>query len=69
LPPDGRPPTACDGVKLSITSLLPDYSRQADRRLALAEARRILKPAGRLALKGYTAEDASSLWILDYFPE
>jgi SAM-dependent methyltransferase len=39
-----------------------------DRGLALAEARRILKPGGRLVLKGYTAEDASSLWILDYFP-
>jgi len=39
-----------------------------DRGLALTEARRILKPGGRLALKGYTAEDSSSLWILDYFP-
>jgi SAM-dependent methyltransferase len=39
-----------------------------DRGLALAEARRILKPGGRLVLKGYTGEDASSLWILDYFP-
>jgi demethylmenaquinone methyltransferase/2-methoxy-6-polyprenyl-1,4-benzoquinol methylase len=35
---------------------------------ALAEARRILKPAGRLVLKGFTGEDAASLWILDYFP-
>jgi demethylmenaquinone methyltransferase/2-methoxy-6-polyprenyl-1,4-benzoquinol methylase len=38
------------------------------RRAALAEARRILKPRGRLVLKGYTREDAATLWILDYFP-
>jgi demethylmenaquinone methyltransferase/2-methoxy-6-polyprenyl-1,4-benzoquinol methylase len=35
---------------------------------ALAEARRILRPKGKLALKGYAGEDAASLWILDYFP-
>jgi SAM-dependent methyltransferase len=39
-----------------------------DRGGALAEARRILRPGGRLVLKGYTREDAASLWILDYFP-
>jgi demethylmenaquinone methyltransferase/2-methoxy-6-polyprenyl-1,4-benzoquinol methylase len=39
-----------------------------DRERALAEARRILKAAGRLVLKGYTGEDAAALWILDYFP-
>jgi SAM-dependent methyltransferase len=39
-----------------------------DRGAALAEARRILKPRGRLVLKGYTAEDAATLWILDYLP-
>ena len=35
---------------------------------ALAEARRILRPAGRLVLKGFSGEDAASLWVLDYFP-
>lgn len=40
----------------------------ADRRAALAEARRILKPDGRLVLVGFTREDADALWILDYFP-
>jgi SAM-dependent methyltransferase len=35
---------------------------------ALAEARRILRPRGRLVLKGFTGEDAASLWVLDYFP-
>lgn len=35
---------------------------------ALAEARRVLRPRGRLVLKGYAGEDAASLWVLDYFP-
>ncbi len=39
-----------------------------DRERALSEARRILRPAGRLVLMGFTGEDADSLWILDYFP-
>jgi SAM-dependent methyltransferase len=39
-----------------------------DRGAALAEARRILRVDGRLVLKGYTGEDAASLWVLDYFP-
>jgi SAM-dependent methyltransferase len=39
-----------------------------DRGAALAEGRRILRKGGRLVLKGFTGEDAASLWILDYFP-
>lgn len=39
-----------------------------DRSAALAEARRILRAGGRLALMGFTGEDAATLWILDYFP-
>jgi SAM-dependent methyltransferase len=39
-----------------------------DRHAALSEAQRILRPAGRLVLMGFTGEDAATLWILDYFP-
>lgn len=39
-----------------------------DRGAALAEARRILKVGGVLALLGFTGEDAATLWVLDYFP-
>ena len=39
-----------------------------DQPAALAEARRVLKPGGRLALMGFAREDAVSLWVLDYFP-
>ncbi len=39
-----------------------------DRAGALVEARRILKPGGRLVLMGFTGEDAATLWALDYFP-
>jgi SAM-dependent methyltransferase len=39
-----------------------------NRDAALVEARRILRPGGRLALKGFTGEDAATLWILNYFP-
>ncbi len=39
-----------------------------DRRAALTEARRVLRPGGRLVLMGFTREDSTTLWILDYFP-
>jgi SAM-dependent methyltransferase len=35
---------------------------------ALAEARRILRPGGRLVLMAFTREDVASLWLSDYFP-
>jgi SAM-dependent methyltransferase len=35
---------------------------------ALGEARRILRPGGRLALKMFTREDVEGLWLNDYFP-
>src|SRR3954453_18561336 len=36
--------------------------------VALAEARRILRPGGRLALMVFTREDLADLWLSDYFP-
>src|SRR3954454_4933878 len=35
---------------------------------ALAEARRILRPGGRLALMAFTREELARLWYSDYFP-
>lgn len=35
---------------------------------ALAEARRILRPDGRMAVMAFTREDIQGLWFLDYFP-
>jgi SAM-dependent methyltransferase len=40
----------------------------ADPGAALSEARRILRPGGRLAVMVYTREDIHDLWLLDYFP-
>jgi molybdopterin-guanine dinucleotide biosynthesis protein A/ubiquinone/menaquinone biosynthesis C-methylase UbiE len=40
----------------------------ADPSAALAEARRILRPEGRLAVIVFTREDIHDLWFLDYFP-
>jgi demethylmenaquinone methyltransferase/2-methoxy-6-polyprenyl-1,4-benzoquinol methylase len=39
-----------------------------DRPRALAEARRIVRNRGRLALMVYTREDIEDLWFSDYFP-
>ena len=39
-----------------------------DRAAVIAEAKRILRGGGRLALMAYTLEDISDLWLLDFFP-
>jgi SAM-dependent methyltransferase len=39
-----------------------------DQPTALAEARRILRPGGRLALMVFTREDITDAWMSDYFP-
>lgn len=39
-----------------------------DQDAALAEAQRILRPTGRLALMGWTREDVASAWVANYFP-
>jgi SAM-dependent methyltransferase len=35
---------------------------------AIAEARRVLRPGGRLALMVWTREDIDEMWLTDYFP-
>jgi SAM-dependent methyltransferase len=35
---------------------------------AIAEARRILRPDGRLVLMAWSKEDLGSLWLVDYWP-
>lgn len=35
---------------------------------ALREARRVLRPGGRLAIKMFAREDVEGTWILEYFP-
>jgi SAM-dependent methyltransferase len=39
-----------------------------DQSAALAEARRILRPGGRLALMVFTREDIEQMWLTGYFP-
>ena len=57
-----------DGESFDAAAMISMLHHVEDRRAALAEARRILRPKGRLALMGFTGEDAATLWILDYFP-
>ncbi len=40
----------------------------ADPGVVLGEARRILRPGGRMAVMVFTREDIDGLWFLDYFP-
>jgi ubiquinone/menaquinone biosynthesis C-methylase UbiE len=39
-----------------------------DPRAVLAEAKRVLRPGGRLALKMFSREDVEGLWLYGYFP-
>jgi demethylmenaquinone methyltransferase/2-methoxy-6-polyprenyl-1,4-benzoquinol methylase len=57
-----------DDQSFDAAAMISMLHHVEDRRTALAEARRILRIGGRLVLKGFTGEDAASLWILDYFP-
>jgi ubiquinone/menaquinone biosynthesis C-methylase UbiE len=37
-------------------------------RRVVAEAKRVLRPSGRLALKMFSREDVEELWLYEYFP-
>jgi SAM-dependent methyltransferase len=57
----------CD-AQFSAVTMVSMLHHVGNQTAALAEARRILRPGGHLALLGFTGEDADSLWVLDYFP-
>jgi demethylmenaquinone methyltransferase/2-methoxy-6-polyprenyl-1,4-benzoquinol methylase len=48
-----------------LVSMLHHVDSPAD---ALAEAKRVLRPGGRLAVMAFTREDIADAWCLDYFP-
>jgi SAM-dependent methyltransferase len=57
------PDASADAVMLiSMLHHVDDVPR------ALAEARRVLRPGGRLAVMAYTREDIEDLWFHDLFP-
>ena len=64
---DGRRLPLADGSvdAAMLVSMLHHVENPA---AALAEARRILRPGGRLALMVFTREDLADLWLSDYFP-
>lgn len=56
-------PRSFDAVTLiSVLHLITDW------RAALAEARRVLRPGGRLAIMAYTRENLAVHWVWGYFP-
>ncbi|HEY1521396.1 MAG TPA: class I SAM-dependent methyltransferase [Solirubrobacteraceae bacterium] len=57
-----------DDGQFDAATMISMLHHVEDRHAALAEARRILRPGGRLVLMGFTREDSTTLWILDYFP-
>lgn len=57
-----------DDESFDAAMLVSMLHHLADPAAALAEARRILRPGGQLALMVFTREDIYDLWFLDYFP-
>ena len=71
----GLPTLCCDAQDLQLEDasfdaamLISMLHHLDDPAGALNEARRILRPEGRMAVMTYTREDIADLWMLDYFP-
>lgn len=59
-------PFADDSFDATMLVAMIHHVDQPER--ALAEARRVLRPGGRLALMAFTREDIEESWCMDYFP-
>ena len=57
-------PDACADAAMLVSML----HHVEDPAAAIAEAKRILRPRGRLALMVFTREDVQDMWLSDYFP-
>jgi SAM-dependent methyltransferase len=57
-----------DDASADAVMLVSMLHHVEDPAAALAEARRILRPGGRLALMVFTREDVAAMWLPDYFP-
>jgi ubiquinone/menaquinone biosynthesis C-methylase UbiE len=57
-----------DDERFDAVTMISMLHHVEDRNAALTEARRVLRPRGKLVLVGFTGEDAATLWVLDYFP-
>jgi len=57
-------PDAC----FDAVTMLSMLHHVEDPAAALGEARRVLRPGGRLAIKMFAREDIEGTWILEYFP-
>jgi SAM-dependent methyltransferase len=57
-----------DDASFDAAMLVSMLHHVEDPAAALAEARRILRPGGRLALMVFTREDTADSWLSDYFP-
>jgi SAM-dependent methyltransferase len=57
-----------DDASVDAAMLVSMLHHVEDQAAALAEARRVLRPGGRLALMVFTREDLADQWYADYFP-